>query len=127
MHRRKNSSHDIFVSGIYLHPQTLVSVPGMNTSLECGEMLHLVKWIINGSLLDEHNNYADIREFFFNLSGTGTLDFYNIPVEYNGTTIQCCAYQEQNCTDLSDSVILLLQGTFYYWSVCAALIILAMC
>ena len=105
---------------VFVVPSSMsVSTPGGSASFNCisstFERFSSVNWFVNGSSVEALNN-SDITEYFFGESGTGTLEFSNIPEEYNGTTIQCRAQLgTQNFS--STTTVLLLQGVFTMYAV----------
>ena len=89
-----------------------VATPGGRGVFDCfsptGERFISVRWLVNGSSI---HNADTIVAHFFNGSGSGSLEFSDVPVIYNGTTVQC---QAQLGTEVLSSGIsrLLVQGVF---------------
>ena len=68
-----------------------------------------MQWLINGTLL-ENLNLSNVNARFSR--GVGRLEISRIPLEYNGTTIQCIANFE-NRNEPSNILTLLVQGKSY--------------
>ena len=71
-----------------------------------------LQWLVNGSLV-ENVNLTNVRTEFGNISGV--LRFYDIPVEYNMSSIGCMIIAEGNSEPLlSHQSSLILQGSATY-------------
>ena len=52
-----------------------------------------VEWLVNGTLLEEPYPMGVTTESF---TIGGSLSFNNVPLDYNGTTVQCIATTNGN-------------------------------
>ena len=66
-----------------------------------------VEWVINGTLLEDP--YPMGVTTAINVGGGGSLIFNNVPLDYNGTTVQCIATTNGNVKRTNNST-LLVQG-----------------
>ena len=90
-------------------PKT-VGIPGDNFAFVCVDPSRnalSVQWLVNGTLL-ENSTLEDVFQQYNSISKTADLSF-NLPLEYNVTTIQCI-YIFASGNVASETIILLLQG-----------------
>ncbi len=67
-----------------------------------------MQWLVNGTLLEDLNQRDGIEDQV--TFGTENLNFRNIPVEYNDTTIQCIVTLTSGDILPSNNATLLVQG-----------------
>ncbi len=110
-------------SAVVLPPGEFVSFPGGNVDFTCltspasGDMIVSVQWIVNGSLLDTLVLRGVSTEFSPISNGIGLLEFTNLPLEYNTTSIRCIVSFETGLTISSnEATLLLLQGKDDHYS-----------
>ena len=69
------------------------------------------QWMVNGSLLDSLNlTNAEVTH-----EGVGLL-FQEVPLEFNGTTVQCSVILRNGDTQTSNTGTLLVQGSQHSYS-----------
>ena len=83
-----------------------------------GDIYDTVQWLVNGTLDDGLN--MNIVSEFSQITRVGNLLFRYVPMEYNGTTIQCRANSSSG--DITHSIIitLLVQGWLTYACIAVA-------
>ena len=67
-----------------------------------------VQWLVNGTLDDGLN--MNMMSEFGQISRVGNLLIHDVPMEYNGTTIQCRANSSSGSITYSNIITLLVQG-----------------
>lgn len=73
-----------------------------------------VQWLMNGTELEELN-LTDVIVEFDNMRTTGNLLFTDLPLAFNGTTIQCRVTLSSGSEAVSGNMfILLIQGLFIH-------------
>ena len=100
--------------GVHLFATKTVGTPGDQFYLHCLDTSRTalgVQWLVNGTLL-ENSRLENVFQHFNNITKTATLDF-DLPLEYNVTTIQCIYnFASENMS--SETFTLLLQGQTYF-------------
>lgn len=104
-----------------------VVVPGGNVTYTCvystpnsEESILSIQWLVNRSLLEGFNLTNVVSEFIPFFGGIGILFFFDLPLEYNDTCIQCMATLSTGYDITSGETNMLLQGMqckLYYYSV----------
>ena len=101
----------IMITEVHIIPSDVfVSTPGGSASVSCFSTHEIVdiEWLVNGTRFD-NNLGPNVMSQFSSSVRTGRLDFVNLPLNYNGTSVQCIA--ELDSGELtSSSIILLIQG-----------------
>ena len=92
-----------------------MSVPGNSVAYTCltasGEEIVSVQWFINGSLYDE--SCPNINASFVSELNLGILEFINLPVIFNMTTISCAAtFSSQRTINARRESLLVIQGAY---------------
>ncbi len=87
-------------------------VPGDDATFTCiyssiFDVIEQFQWLVNGTRLEDLNQTEGIRT---ENNIFGHLHFTNIPVEYNGTTIQCIIDFASGESTPSNHAMLLIQG-----------------
>ena len=91
-------------------PDPAIVHEGSTLEFTCsGSQLTNRQWIIDGSPFDG-SNPANVEV----LANGLVLEWQDIPLEANGTTLQCSAIVGNLGTTLSDPVTLLVQGKIWY-------------
>ncbi len=93
-----------------IHTPLRVIILGEETAFTCrvtGTVQH-IQWLVNGTRLEDINQRDGIEDAV--TFGIGHLSFSNIPVEYNGTTIQCIVTLTSGEIIRSNNATLLVQG-----------------
>ena len=98
---------------VQLTPLHFVAALGSNTSFTCSHLSSVmnVEWFLNGiSFTSLQPN--DIFQAFGSVGNVqiGSLQFINIPVEYNNTRIQCVVNTSSHETLLSQNSTLIVEG-----------------
>ena len=86
-----------------------MATPHGNVSFLCTSLTGTitgVQWLVNNMTLEDIDNTDITSEFSNQFRGIGSLDFTNIPLAYNGTTITCIAPGEEE-----DTALILIQGS----------------
>ncbi len=99
-------------------PDVVVSYPGGPARFRCisisRQVIANVQWLLNGSSLDSltlrNVSHSLAQDEFTNQITTATLNFADIPVEYNNTIIQCSVEYTTGSFEASEEAVLLLQG-----------------
>ncbi len=90
-----------------------MTIPGVMSTFLCQSInsggIQQFKWLVNGTRLKDLNQTERIRTSDLN-QNIGFLNFNNIPVEYNGTTIQCIVTLTSGEVISSSNTELLVQG-----------------
>ena len=73
-----------------------------------GEDIVSVQWLLNGTLDDGLN--MNVVSDFSQISRVGNLLIHDVPMEYNGTTIQCRANSSSGSITYSNIITMLVQG-----------------
>ena len=76
------------------------------TCLSISEDVLEIQWFLNGTVFEESPNIAIVFA-----EGVGSLQFTNIPTDYNNTVIRCQAELQSGSTVLSHATLLLIQGS----------------
>ena len=96
--------------GVIIFPSKTVGIPGDNFTFLCTDLSRTalsVQWLVNGTLL-ENSRLENVFQEYNNRTKTADLSF-NLPLEYNVTTIQCIYnFASENVS--SETITLLLQG-----------------
>ena len=69
-----------------------------------------VEWLINGTALSSLQLGEHVEQTFVPSIPLGTLEFTNVPLEYNNTRIQCRANTTSDGILMSQNSTLLIQG-----------------
>lgn len=93
-----------------------VTIPHGNAAFTClslspsGDEIRQVQWLLNGTLL-QHLHLENVEAEFSTIgSGVGTLQFTDIPLAYNMTTIRCHAeFSSGHWFVSNDATLLLIQ------------------
>ncbi len=100
-----------------VYPLQEVVTPGITAPFTCEvinnndvEQLH---WLVNGTRLEDLNLGDSVADFMSQSRVRG-LVFLHVPVEYNGTTIQCIAISTSGDIMYSINASLLVQGEEKY-------------
>ncbi len=97
-----------------------VFVLGDNPVFNCvslhGATVTSVQWLINGTRLEDLS-LTNVRTDFSEITEQGSLVFNNVPVEYNGTYIQCRVTLSNGETENSNNSTLLVQGEYKLYTV----------
>lgn len=96
-------------------PEELRAVPGGAATFNCflvssSSNIIEIKWIVNGSLLEEQTLMGVTSKFNPEFGGgLGTLQFRDLPITYNMTRIQCRAeLSRPQATSTSDYATLII-------------------
>lgn len=102
---------------IHYFPVSFVSFPGGSAQFTCqalplNQMISF-RWYLNGTQFDNLNltKFNVKSQFEF---GIGSLRFTDIPIEFNGTRVQCEIMQTSSQSLISGIVSLSLQGYSYF-------------
>ena len=98
---------------ILLPPTNAVAVLGGNFTFTCS-VPSLVRyttlsWLSNGSMLD-YTRGQDTMVMLHPDAGISTLTFYNLSLQYNGSRIQCAAFDDSGIELSNEVTIQLIQG-----------------
>ena len=103
-------SRSVFIfSVVDIIPENYVTTPHGNASFLCTSLTGTitgVQWLVNKMTLEDIDDTTIRTEFFNQFGGIGRLNFTNIPLVYNGTSITCIAPGEEGGT-----ASLLIQGS----------------
>ena len=99
----------ICIGGVQVLSGPTVSYVGARATFTCsGGDTVSVQWQLNGTL-DDGLNMNMVSEFG-QISRVGNLLIRDVPMEYNGTTIQCRANSSSGSITYSNIITMLVQG-----------------
>ena len=95
----------------------VVPSSGKNLSFRClnhndVDSTMSVQWLMNGSATLTNEAIASGNAVVLFEVGVGRLDVINVPLEFNGTSIQCHGVLTSGINFTTEPAILLLQGKF---------------
>ena len=104
-----------FVFTVFIAPLVdVVPSSGGNASFRClSSSVDSIQWLMNGSATLTNEAIASGNAVVLFEIGVGRLDVINVPLEFNGTSIQCHGLLTSGTNFTTEPAILLLQGKFY--------------
>lgn len=100
-----------------MYPSNKVAVVlGGNVTFNCvystsnSESMYTLRWLVNGSSFEGFSLTNVVSKYFSIGGGTGLLSFFDLPLEYNNTVIQCMVTLNSGHDYTSGESMLLLQG-----------------
>lgn len=94
-----------------------VTIPHGDATFTClplsanGDAITVVQWLVNNTFFQYLHLHNVEAEFSAIGNGVGTLQFTDIPLEYNMTTIRCRAeFNSGQAYVSNDATLLLIQG-----------------
>lgn len=106
----------VYCPAVLVHPsdRVVVAVLGGNITFTCvswtPNIILNIQWLVNESSVEDFNLINVVSEFTQKFGGIGKLVFFDLPLEYNNTCIQCMATLSSGYDSTSMETILLLQG-----------------
>ena len=94
------------VTDVQIRDEIIVFEGGTNTFSCTSDFRTTVEWLVNGTLLEEPYPLGLTTETF---GAGGSLNFNNVPLDYNGITVRCIANTNGNVR-LTNIGTLLVQG-----------------
>ena len=100
----------ICIGGVQVLTGPTVSYVGARGTFHCsdGRDIVSVQWLLNGTLDDGLN--MNVVSEFSQISLISNLLIRDVPMEYNGTTIQCRANSSSGDIIYSNNITMLVQG-----------------
>ena len=92
------------VTDVQIPDEVIVFEGGINAFSCVSDVRTTVEWLVNGTLLEEPYPMG-VRTETYQVGGN--LFFNNVPLDYNGTTVQCIANTKVRRTNIGT---LLVQG-----------------